>query len=213
MAAKHSKTGGRPPSYTHEDLVRAAAILEARKEELEPASLRAVLTEDLGISKGIDTRSLQGAFDAFMARREDERRQRLREALPQETRDAVQVTVAQIELALLDQHGEQYQALRSQASEEVRKLREDLDAYRDRVRDLTRELENAADKLAAQQEQTEVERCAREEAQQALAEEKANNVVLQARLAERDEIVRMLRPAPESAPDAVGSPSPLTTSG
>lgn len=49
--------------------------------------------------------------------------------------------------------------------------------------------------------------------QAALAEERANYVVLQARLAERNESLRMLRPALDGAPDADGSPSSLTTSG
>jgi len=176
-------TGGRPPRYNLEQ-VHAAIIRLINggtpRDEIDAAAVKTVLCEQLGISKGIDIRSLESPVDHVLASLAEEEEGRLIGALPEKARASVESIVGAMTRELQLLVAQQNAVCLAKAQEECEELRRDKTNANWRIKELETKVRDQSQQI--------------EEISDLSERKQAENAVLQSDMAElRNEIEHLRR--------------------
>jgi hypothetical protein len=132
-------TGGRPPRYNLEQVHAAITSLingGTPRDEIDAAAVKTVLCEQYGITKGIDTRSLESPVDHVLSSLAEEEENRLIGALPETARASVESIVGAMTRELQLLVARQNAVCLAKAQEECKELRRDKTNANWRIKEL-----------------------------------------------------------------------------
>lgn len=176
-------TGGRPPRYNLEQVHAAITSLingGTPRDEIDAAAVKTVLCEQYGITKGIDTRSLESPVDHVLSSLAEEEENRLIGALPETARASVESIVGAMTRELQLLVARQNAVCLAKAQEECKELRRDKTNANWRIKELETKIHDQARQI--------------EEISDLSERKQAENAVLQSDMAElRNEIEHLRR--------------------
>ncbi|KRS18959.1 hypothetical protein [Roseovarius indicus] len=180
-------TGGRPPRYNLEQVHAAITSLingGTPRDEIDAAAVKTVLCEQLGISKGIDTRSLESPVDHVLSSIAEEEEGRLIGALPEKARTSIESIVGAMTRELQLLVAQQNAVCLAKAQEECEELRRDKTNANWRIKELETKIHDQARQI--------------EEISDLSERKQAENAVLQSDMAELRNEIEHLRSAGNS---------------
>jgi regulator of replication initiation timing len=151
MTTDKKNAGGRPPRYSLDQVHTAITRLindGTPRDEIDAAGVKAVLCEQHGITKGIDTRSLEAPVAHVLASIAEEEEDRLIAAMPDTVGASVESVVGAMTRELQLLVARQNAVCLAQAQEECEVLRRDKVNANWRIKELEREGEDKAREIA-----------------------------------------------------------------
>jgi regulator of replication initiation timing len=151
MTTDKKNAGGRPPRYSLDQVHTAITRLindGTPRDEIDAAGVKAVLCEQHGITKGIDTRSLEAPVAHVLASIAEEEEDRLIAAMPDTVGASVESVVGAMTRELQLLVGRQNAVCLAQAQEECEVLRRDKTNANWRIKELERQVQDQAREIA-----------------------------------------------------------------
>lgn len=209
--------GGKSPNYTPEQLDAAVRQVWAPGKEIAPSAVKAVLVDGLGVTGGVDLRSLEKNMAPVVIAVAEAHRRDLRASLPPAMRRAARDLASGIEIGLLDALATHAAELRREALHEVDAVALERRQLATRCAMLEGELSEGEARLAAleirlaealaERDAATVERDAARAERDSLATRVA---VAEAGRLTRDEIAAVVRELAKEAVAATMEPTPRT---
>lgn len=131
---------GRPPKYTEDQVAEAIEIAEATGDAPDGNTVKAVLCQEFGVSKGINAQSLGEEVKRQLAERDRKEHEALVASLSPEARVAAMKVGKDVENRFLECLGQQAKAIRSEVDGILAAKEEDCAALRTTIRDLREEV-------------------------------------------------------------------------
>lgn len=145
-----TKQGGRPPSYSPEQLAQAVDILEAKAPGQRPSAkaVKDELCDNWEISPGLNLQSLDRELERFLRERDIRRERDLVEALPAAVQSAGADAGKVVEREILAALGKGYAHLKSEAGRDVLALEKDKAQLHRRIEQLETEAADTAEDIS-----------------------------------------------------------------
>lgn len=134
MSAKNK--GGRPRSYTAEQVEDAIDRVEARGDIADCASVKDVMHEELGVSPGIDSAILKDEIERICHLRAEEKARLLVAKLPDPAKGAATGVGNEVARAVTAVLAEQFDQLNEESRKREGEIEADLRLFRRRVQGL-----------------------------------------------------------------------------
>ena len=134
MSAKNK--GGRPRSYTSEQVEDAIDRVEARGDIADCASVKGVMHEELGVSPGIDLTILKDEIERLCHLRAEEKAGLLVAKLPDPAKGAATGVGNEVARAVTAVLAEQFDQLNEESRKRESEIESDLRLFRRRVQGL-----------------------------------------------------------------------------
>lgn len=143
-----TKTRGRPRHYSDEQLLAAIEAVEKEGEIPKGEAVKIKLSALFDTPKGINAQSLEGHIANALLDRERSRTDRLVRALPVSAKKAAEEVAASLQMRIVEHMAKEFDALRSDARNELAAKDADLRLHRERNQDYEAKLLDQGEQIA-----------------------------------------------------------------